>query len=288
MKPATAADIAYAVDPDGIATLTIDMKSRSMNVISDQLAATLAELFERLAADPLVKGAIITSGKSSFIAGADLRELEQLAFGPLKNDAQALLKHASLMSGIWRRLESCGKPVVAAITGTALGGGLELCLSCHYRIAADNPRAQLGLPEVKVGLLPGAGGTQRLPRLIGIEAREGQMRRHRLDQARGRIRAGDLAGAWGYCSPGHHLGDPAMSDELKAEIERLRAENEALKRPERGRLSLKVSEKGALSVYGMGRFPVTLYKEQWLKLLDIADEIKAFIAANNERLKTKE
>jgi hypothetical protein len=79
-----------------------------------------------------------------------------------------------------------------------------------------------------------------------------------------------------------------MSDELKAEIERLRAENEALKRPERGRLSLKVSEKGALSVYGMGRFPVTLYKEQWLKLLDIADEIKAFIAANNERLKTKE
>jgi hypothetical protein len=79
-----------------------------------------------------------------------------------------------------------------------------------------------------------------------------------------------------------------MSDELKAEIERLRAENEALKRPERGRLSLKVSEKGALSVYGMGRFPVTLYKEQWLKLLGIADEIKAFIASNNERLKTKE
>jgi hypothetical protein len=79
-----------------------------------------------------------------------------------------------------------------------------------------------------------------------------------------------------------------MSDELKAEIERLRAENEALKRPERGRLSLKVSEKGALSVYGMGRFPVTLYKEQWLKLLGIADEIKAFIESNNERLKTKE
>jgi len=79
-----------------------------------------------------------------------------------------------------------------------------------------------------------------------------------------------------------------MSDELKAEIERLRAENEALKRPERGRLSLKVSEKGALSVYGMGRFPVTLYKEQWLKLLSIADDIKAFIESNNERLKTKE
>jgi hypothetical protein len=79
-----------------------------------------------------------------------------------------------------------------------------------------------------------------------------------------------------------------MSDDLRAEIERLRAENESLKRPERGKLSLKVSEKGAVSVYGMGRFPVTLYKEQWLKLLAIADEIKAFIEANNDRLKAKE
>jgi hypothetical protein len=79
-----------------------------------------------------------------------------------------------------------------------------------------------------------------------------------------------------------------MSEDLRAEIERLRAENEALKRPERGKLSLRVSEKGALSVYGMGRFPVTLYKEQWLKLLGIAEEIKSFIAANADRLKTKE
>jgi hypothetical protein len=80
-----------------------------------------------------------------------------------------------------------------------------------------------------------------------------------------------------------------MADEdLQAEIARLRAENEALKRPQRGRLSLKISEKGALSVYGMGRFPVTLYKEQWLKLLDIADEIRTFIADHGEQLKTKE
>ena len=79
-----------------------------------------------------------------------------------------------------------------------------------------------------------------------------------------------------------------MSEELQAEIERLRAENAALKRPERGKLSMKVSEKGALSVYGMGRFPVTLYKEQWLRLLAIADELEAFIKANNDRLKTKE
>jgi hypothetical protein len=79
-----------------------------------------------------------------------------------------------------------------------------------------------------------------------------------------------------------------MSEDQETEIERLRAENQALKRPERGKLSLKVSEKGALSVYGMGRFPVTLYKEQWLRLLVIADEIKAFIESNNDRLKTKE
>ncbi len=79
-----------------------------------------------------------------------------------------------------------------------------------------------------------------------------------------------------------------MSDDVQAELERLRAENEALKKTGRGKLSMKVSEKGALSVYGMGRFPVTLYKEQWLRLLTVADDIKAFIEANNESLKTKE
>lgn len=81
-----------------------------------------------------------------------------------------------------------------------------------------------------------------------------------------------------------------MSEDMKAELERLRAENEALKstKPARGTLTMKVSEKGALSVYGMGRFPVTLYKEQWLKLLGIADEIKKFISENDDRLKTKE
>jgi len=91
----------------------------------------------------------------------------------------------------------------------------------------------------------------------------------------------------GY-SKGH--GGPAMSDDMKAELERLRAENEALKSKKEGRgvLSMKVSEKGALSVYGMGRFPVTLYKEQWLKLLTITDDIKKFIQENSDRLKTKE
>ena len=79
-----------------------------------------------------------------------------------------------------------------------------------------------------------------------------------------------------------------MAEDLKEELERLRAENDALRRPERGKLWMKVSEKGALSVYGMGRFPVTLYKEQWLRLLTIADELKEFIKANDERLKSKD
>lgn len=78
------------------------------------------------------------------------------------------------------------------------------------------------------------------------------------------------------------------SEDLKAEIERLKAENAALKKPARGTLSMKVSDKGALSIYGMGRFPVTLYKEQWLKLLAIADDIKKFIEENDSRLKTKD
>src|ERR1700733_2563619 len=80
----------------------------------------------------------------------------------------------------------------------------------------------------------------------------------------------------------------ASDDELKAEIERLRAENEALKKPARGQMSLKVSEKGGLSVYGLGRFPVTLYKEQWIRLLAMADEIRNFIRENDSALKTKE
>jgi 3-hydroxyacyl-CoA dehydrogenase/enoyl-CoA hydratase/3-hydroxybutyryl-CoA epimerase len=163
-------DVAYTVDQDGIATLTIDMSGRSMNVLSDELARELGRCIERVAADASVRGAIVTSGKSSFIAGADLREAEQMAFGPLKENPRALLEHVALMGRTWRRLETCGKPFVAAITGTALGGGLEICLACHHRIAAENPSAQIGFPEVKVGLLPGAGGTQRTPRLIGIPA----------------------------------------------------------------------------------------------------------------------
>ena len=157
--------IDYAVDQDGIALLTIDVKERSMNVLTPELQADLASAIETIVSDDAVKGAVITSGKSSFVAGADLMAL----VNAYEDGRSAADKYADArgFQQILRRLETCGKPVAAAINGTALGGGLEICLACHYRVAADAPKARLGLPEVQVGLLPGGGGTQRLPRLIG-------------------------------------------------------------------------------------------------------------------------
>lgn len=158
--------INYTLLSDGIVEISLDMPGRSMNVIDSPMFAALSAAVERVAADPAVTGAIITSGKPSFLAGADINEFPTDVAEPKSIDQ--VLERAGELSRLFRRLETCGKPFVAALTGTTLGGGLELALACHYRIAADNPKAQLGLPEVKIGILPGAGGTQRLPRTIGI------------------------------------------------------------------------------------------------------------------------
>jgi 3-hydroxyacyl-CoA dehydrogenase / enoyl-CoA hydratase / 3-hydroxybutyryl-CoA epimerase len=159
--------IKYSVDQDGIALLVIDLPGRPMNVLTPEFMADLEEAVGKLAADEAVKGAIIASGKSTFIAGADLKDMVTvLSRG---QDAAEIYDFARSFSTLFRKLETCGKPLVAAINGTALGGGLELCLACHHRVALDNPKTRLGLPEVTIGLLPGAGGTQRLPRMIGIE-----------------------------------------------------------------------------------------------------------------------
>ena len=155
-------------DSDGIAVVTIDLKDRSMNVVSPEFIAEFDQAIDHIAGDENIKGAVVTSGKSSFIAGADLLQIvDEIAPGA---DPKVAFAKWSGLQALYRKLETCGKPVVAAISGTALGGGLELCLACHYRVAADNPKAKLGQPEVQVGLLPGAGGTQRLPRMIGLEA----------------------------------------------------------------------------------------------------------------------
>jgi len=149
-----------------VATISWNMTSSPMNVLNDASIPAFEIALEKAYADADVKGIIITSEKPEFVAGADLKML-------LRNQQlpkAEMYKVSTELNRIFRKIETNGKPVVAAINGTALGGGLEICLACHYRIALDNPKTKLGLPEVKVGLLPGAGGTQRLPRMIGMQA----------------------------------------------------------------------------------------------------------------------
>jgi 3-hydroxyacyl-CoA dehydrogenase/enoyl-CoA hydratase/3-hydroxybutyryl-CoA epimerase len=154
------------VGADGVAIFTIDVPDRSMNVLTPELIADLEAVVEQLRSDAALKGAVIASAKPAFLAGADLKDLAT-AYDRGITLIEAMEWSQSL-SRVYRALETCGKPVAAAISGVALGGGYELALACHYRVLEDGPKAGVGLPEVKVGLLPGAGGTQRLPRLIGI------------------------------------------------------------------------------------------------------------------------
>ena len=134
-----------------------------MNVLNDDLAVPLAALIERLATDASIKGLVIASGKKDFLAGADVDRLRALS------SAQEAFDESMRFKAILRKMELGGKPVVAAINGKCLGGGLEIALACHHRIVLDDGKARLGLPEVKLGLLPGGGGTQRMPRLVGMQ-----------------------------------------------------------------------------------------------------------------------
>ncbi|MDH5345933.1 MAG: 3-hydroxyacyl-CoA dehydrogenase NAD-binding domain-containing protein, partial [Gammaproteobacteria bacterium] len=160
--------IEFKIDSDGVALVTVDVKNKPMNVITNEFMDDVFEAAERIASDDTVKGAVVTSGKDSFMAGADLKELVA-TFGQRTNAAEVYGWCRKLQQA-YRKLETCGKPVAAAINGTALGGGLELALACHYRVVGNNPKTKLGQPEVQIGLMPGAGGTQRLLRLMGIEA----------------------------------------------------------------------------------------------------------------------
>lgn len=154
------------IDAEGIALLTLDVAGKPMNVFEPEFNAELAAAVEQLVGDAAVGGIVITSGKAAFVAGADIKDIVT-AYDRGITAAEAA-GWSRRLSGLFRRLETCGKPVAAAVNGLALGGGLELALACHYRVLADDPKAVVGLPEVKIGLLPGAGGTQRLPRLIGV------------------------------------------------------------------------------------------------------------------------
>jgi 3-hydroxyacyl-CoA dehydrogenase/enoyl-CoA hydratase/3-hydroxybutyryl-CoA epimerase len=162
------------VDSDGIALVTWDMGDRSMNVITMDVIAELGTIVDKVANDAAIKGVVITSGKPAFCGGADLTMLENMRglFTDMVSKqgeeaaAKMVFDESRKLSQLYRRIETCGKPWVCALNGTAMGGGFELALACHYRVASDDAKTRLGLPEIKIGLFPGAGGTQRVARML--------------------------------------------------------------------------------------------------------------------------
>lgn len=156
--------LSFSVDADGVGTLTINQTENSANLFSEEFIARYIEVAQQAIADENVKGVIVTSGKPIFMAGADLNALlEDIT------DKKAFTDNLMQLHRSLREIETGGKPFVAAINGTALGGGLELCLACHHRIAINSTKIKLGFPEIKVGLFPGAGGTVKAPYLLGIQ-----------------------------------------------------------------------------------------------------------------------
>lgn len=155
--------IDYQKEKDGIVTLCFDNKERGANVLNQEFVSVFKGAVVKLTEEENLQGVILTSAKSDFIAGADLEMMIRA------DEAEKTSEWIEDFKGQLRKLETLGVPVVAAINGSALGGGYEVALACHHRVCLNNPKIWLGLPEVTLGLLPGAGGTQRLPRIIGIE-----------------------------------------------------------------------------------------------------------------------
>ncbi|SMX29137.1 Fatty acid oxidation complex subunit alpha [Pelagimonas phthalicica] len=164
---------------DGVAVITWDVKGKSMNVLSTEALQALSDQVDDALADEAVKGIVITSGKDSFAAGMDLNIIAKMKEMAGDNPAQGVFDGVMAMHGVLRKIERAGmdpktnkggKPIAAALPGTALGIGLELPLSTHRIFCADNPKAKIGLPEVMVGIFPGAGGTTRLARKMGAMA----------------------------------------------------------------------------------------------------------------------
>ncbi len=161
-------------DADGVALITWDSPGRSMNVLNAEVVAEIGKFVEEIAVDAAIKGAVVTSGKEGFSGGADLSMLggmgAQYAKIAGEKGEEAAMKFfyesSRQLSLTYRKLETCGKPFAAAINGVCMGGGFELALACQYRVLADHDKARVGLPEIKVGLFPGAGGTQRVARLM--------------------------------------------------------------------------------------------------------------------------
>ncbi|MEO0496674.1 MAG: enoyl-CoA hydratase-related protein, partial [Pseudomonadota bacterium] len=160
-------------DSDGIALITWDMADKSMNVFTMEVMDELDAIVDQVAGDEAIKGAVITSGKSTFSGGADITMLngmyERFDAAHAQDEkaaVQELFDNAGKLSWIFRKLETCGKPFVSAINGTCMGGATELSLACHARLGTDAEGWKMALPEVKIGIFPGAGGTVRVPRLV--------------------------------------------------------------------------------------------------------------------------
>ncbi len=157
--------IRWDKDDEGIVTLTLDDPNQRANTMTDDFRSSLSEAIERLENEKdSITGVIVTSAKDTFFAGGDLNLLQQVT----DENKEEFARGVARIKADFRRLEKLGKPTVAALNGAALGGGLEIALACNRRIALDNPKSQFGLPEVTLGLLPGAGGVTRIVRLLGL------------------------------------------------------------------------------------------------------------------------
>lgn len=154
----------YNIDTDGIAVLTWDEKTAPVNVLSSTAVTALTHVVDEINTNDSIKGVVLASAKSDFVVGANLHEILAM---PQASDS--ILTFVESLHRVMRAMETGGKPYVAALNGTALGGGLEIALACHHRVAAVNVNAKFGFPEVNLGLLPGGGGTQRWARMVGIE-----------------------------------------------------------------------------------------------------------------------
>ncbi|QRE74669.1 3-hydroxyacyl-CoA dehydrogenase NAD-binding domain-containing protein [Methylobacterium aquaticum] len=164
----------FETDADGVALATWDMPGRSMNVVTPEVMDELNRIIDAVVADAAIKGCVITSGKDTFSGGADLTMLQGLGaeYARLtreRGQEEAMtffFEESRRLTLLYRKLETCGKPFAAAVHGTCLGGAFELALACHHRVLSDDDKTRVGLPEIKVGLFPGAGGTQRVARLM--------------------------------------------------------------------------------------------------------------------------
>ena len=159
--------ISYERDADSVVTLTIDQPGKSVNPMDAAYADAMGAALDRLEAErDDIAGVVLTSGKETFFAGGDLEMLAAVT----PDRAAEFTAEATRMKDQLRRLECLGRPVVAAINGAAVGGGLEIALACHHRLCVDDDNVRIGFPEVTLGLLPGGGGITRLVRMLGVQA----------------------------------------------------------------------------------------------------------------------